>query len=391
MAETSLAIREAGPLTLMPAMSVEQAVNRYKAVTEFVGEMMNEGVDFGTVPGTGDKKTLLKPGAEKLTTFFGLSKRFAIVEKTEDWTGKDHNGEPFFYYIYRCALYAGETLIAEADGSANSFESKYRYRKGERTCPQCNAAAIIKGKAEYGGGWICFSKKGGCGAKFEDSDPNITQQVVGRILNVDICDQVNTLQKMAQKRALVGATLLAVNASEFFTQDLEDFEHTEPTNGASQRMQSKTTNINKVTQSAVASGAEHKLNELLFAHCVKLKKNERNAQAYFDAMFDKLSFEQKQAKAIELKLIIDQPPAEAEPQPQEPQREFGAILDSIETITNEIVDLGIKPDDVAHIVNAMTGHKPIQECSVEVLEQVEARLIKEREKLQKKQKKEEAA
>jgi hypothetical protein len=30
---------------------------------------------------------------------------------------------------------------------------------------------------------------------------------------------VNTIQKMAQKRALVAATLLAVNASEFFTQD----------------------------------------------------------------------------------------------------------------------------------------------------------------------------
>jgi hypothetical protein len=33
---------------------------------------------------------------------------------------------------------------------------------------------------------------------------------------------VNTVKKMAQKRALVCATLLAVNASEFFTQDLED-------------------------------------------------------------------------------------------------------------------------------------------------------------------------
>lgn len=30
---------------------------------------------------------------------------------------------------------------------------------------------------------------------------------------------------MAQKRALIAATLLAVNASEFFTQDMEDFAH----------------------------------------------------------------------------------------------------------------------------------------------------------------------
>jgi hypothetical protein len=33
---------------------------------------------------------------------------------------------------------------------------------------------------------------------------------------------VNTIQKMAQKRALIAATLLAVNGSEFFTQDIED-------------------------------------------------------------------------------------------------------------------------------------------------------------------------
>jgi hypothetical protein len=33
---------------------------------------------------------------------------------------------------------------------------------------------------------------------------------------------VNTIQKMAQKRALVAATLISTSASEFFTQDVED-------------------------------------------------------------------------------------------------------------------------------------------------------------------------
>jgi hypothetical protein len=43
-----------------------------------------------------------------------------------------------------------------------------------------------------------------------------------RIPNPDVADAVNTVQKMAQKRALVAATLIATSASEFFTQDLED-------------------------------------------------------------------------------------------------------------------------------------------------------------------------
>lgn len=35
-------------------------------------------------------------------------------------------------------------------------------------CPKCNKAAIIKGQDKYGGGWLCWTKKEGCGAKFPD-------------------------------------------------------------------------------------------------------------------------------------------------------------------------------------------------------------------------------
>jgi len=41
-------------------------------------------------------------------------------------------------------------------------------------CPECGADAIIKGREEYGGGWLCFQKKGGCGAKW-DNDPRIIE------------------------------------------------------------------------------------------------------------------------------------------------------------------------------------------------------------------------
>jgi hypothetical protein len=205
----------------MPAMSIELAVERYNTITEFVSRVLRRDVDYGTIPGT-EKLTLLKPGAEKLTTFFGLSTRFQVIERIEDWTGAAHDGEPFFYYLYRCQLYRGDLLVAEADASCNSRETKYRYRESQRLCPSCSQAAIIKGREEYGGGWICFKKKGGCGAKFNNGDASIESQQTGRIFNPDIADQVNTIQKMSQKRALVAATLLAVNASEFFTQDVED-------------------------------------------------------------------------------------------------------------------------------------------------------------------------
>src|SRR5918912_1746888 len=142
----------------MPAMSIELAVERYNTITEFVSRVLRRDVDYGVIPGT-EKFTLLKPGAEKLTTFFGLSTRFQLIERIEDWTGADYGGEPFFYYLYRCQLYRGEMILAEADGSCNSSATKYRWREAQRLCPVCNQAAIIRGKEEYGGGWICFRKK----------------------------------------------------------------------------------------------------------------------------------------------------------------------------------------------------------------------------------------
>jgi ssDNA-binding Zn-finger/Zn-ribbon topoisomerase 1 len=209
---------------LAPAVDVKYALQAYQSMKEFVSGVLRDGVDFGVVPGV-SKPSLLKPGAEKLSRFFGLSIILpeSRVHKDEDWTGEKHGGEPFFYYSYVAQAWHGDKLIAECEASINSWEKKYRYRDQNRKCPNCGKETIIKGKAEFGGGWLCFAKKGGCNAKFGDNDPKILDQVTGQIKNPDIFDVVNTLQKMAQKRAIVGVTLLACNASEYFTQDVEDY------------------------------------------------------------------------------------------------------------------------------------------------------------------------
>lgn len=211
----------------MPVFDIQSAVARKQAMTAFISQILTESTpdhsgDYGVIPGTSKQKVLLKPGAEKLCSFFGLSPRFVAEQIVEDWTGADHGGEPLFYYRYKCELYRGSHLIAEAVGSCNSWEKKYRYRSGERVCPACGKAAIIKGKEEYGGGWLCFAKKGGCGAKFADGDEAIVGQQTGNVKNPDVADIVNTCQKIAQKRALVASVLIGTNASDSFTQDLED-------------------------------------------------------------------------------------------------------------------------------------------------------------------------
>lgn len=223
---TEIVVRETSSMALMPVLAIEEAIERRAAIVQYTKELMVEGKDFGPIPGT-DKNTLLKPGAEKLTSLFGLTPRFEIVRSEEDWTGERHNGEPFFYYLIRCSLWRGEQQAGEGDGSCNSWEKKYRWRKAERICPNCGAANIRKSKKDNG--WYCWAQTGGCGGNFKGNDTRITEQETGNIPNPDICDLTNTILKMAEKRALVAATLIAVNASEFFTQDLEDFIEVHPT------------------------------------------------------------------------------------------------------------------------------------------------------------------
>jgi ssDNA-binding Zn-finger/Zn-ribbon topoisomerase 1 len=207
---------------ITPSASVADALHRYQDVKDFIDSVLRVGVDYGTIPGA-SKPALFKAGAEKMCSFFGLQVHTLLVEKVEDWMGTDHGGEPFFYYRYQVGLYRGDLLIAQGEGSCNSWEVKYRYRKTERVCPKCGKSAIIKGKDEFGGGWLCWTKKDGCGAKFADTDAAIVSQQAGQIKNPDPADLVNTLQKMGQKRALVAPVLIATNTSDYFTQDIEDF------------------------------------------------------------------------------------------------------------------------------------------------------------------------
>lgn len=203
-----------------PMMSIEQSVHRYNTLVEFTKTVMTPGKDYGNIPGT-DKPTLLKPGAEKLCTLFGFAPEFEMADKIVDFKGG------LFYFQYRCKLIRDGQVIATGLGSCNTMEKKYRYRNAERVCPNCGKSTIIKGKAEYGGGWLCFAKKGGCGTKFAEQDKSITEQIVGQIENTEPFDLINTVDKMAQKRSLVAAILIGANASEFYTQDVEDLGYIE--------------------------------------------------------------------------------------------------------------------------------------------------------------------
>jgi hypothetical protein len=198
--------------TSLTAQDIKAQVHLIQEVMQAV---MREGYHYGTIPGT-DKPTLLKPGAEKLTMTFRLAPLLRVRARDLD------NGHR--EYRVRCTLVHIPTghVYGEGVGLCSTLESRYRYRYADRICPQCARATIIKGKPEYGGGWLCFQRKGGCGAKFGAQDASIISQEAGRMENRDLADTYNTVLKIAKKRALIDATLTATAASDIFTQDLED-------------------------------------------------------------------------------------------------------------------------------------------------------------------------
>src|SRR3990172_6710405 len=201
-------------------LSVETIKHQIQVIQGVMQGAMVKDTHYGTIPGT-DKPTLLKAGAEKLCLTFRLSPTY-VVTKTD--LGHDHRE-----YEVRCTLthIPSQRVFGEGVGVCSTMESKYRWRKAERVCPACGKSAIIKGKEEYGGGWVCFKKKDGCGAKFGDNDEKITSQQSGRVENQDIADVFNTVLKIAKKRAHVDAVLTATAASDIFAQDLEDLPGSE--------------------------------------------------------------------------------------------------------------------------------------------------------------------
>jgi len=236
----------------MQMMPIEQAQNWYNDFVAFSKSIMKKDLDYGEIPGTG-KPSLYKAGAEKLRFVYGLGTEMECVEKTVDID------RPFIRYVYRCTVSTKQgQVLAQCEGSCNSLEAKYGWVwKTEAELPAgadtSNLVSRVAGKkafefdfalqkretaGQYGkpsaywdqwdrdiesGRAKRITKETKGGKKLSGYEVN-EQVVQYRVPNPDAIGMDNTIMKMAQKRAFVGAILLATGASEFYTQDIEDME-----------------------------------------------------------------------------------------------------------------------------------------------------------------------
>lgn len=236
-------------MVIDPNAAILSAKARYETLRQLIKEILVEGVDYGTIPGT-EKPCLYKAGSEKLCSTFGFDPRFEVLDKIENFS--DESG--LFHYTILCRLIHIGTgaEIATGIGSCNSKENRYRWRwvqeedipayldkktlrKKDSTVSEPQFAVD---KAETTGQ---YGKPAEYWQRFKDAIANRTAYAgsrktakgtematwnipgtIWRIPNDEIFTLANTIQKMATKRALVAATLIGTNASETFSQDLED-------------------------------------------------------------------------------------------------------------------------------------------------------------------------
>lgn len=178
---------------LVPMASPTNIIDAHKQAVKIVSEVLEDGKDYGVIPGTQGKATLLKPGAERLCFAYGVAPVFTVVESesdpsregvalTKQWNNafkgdKSFTMVPsavygFHRYVVKCELKRRDTgeSIGECIASCSTSESKYQSR------------------------------------------PN---------------DCENTVLKMASKRAHVGAVLLAFGLSDRFGADMDDVRDNE--------------------------------------------------------------------------------------------------------------------------------------------------------------------
>jgi hypothetical protein len=176
--------------------AVQQLQSRMRTILDVMANVLEEGKDYGKIPGT-DKPTLYKPGAEKLMLTFELA---AAEPHIDDLSTPDE-----IRYRVRVPIEGPDgRVLAVGIGEASSNEEKYRWRR-----PVCDEEFAETPDHLRREKWF----------KGYQNKPASK----GKQIRTSPADVANTILKMAHKRGFIHGTLLATGASSVFNQDLEDF------------------------------------------------------------------------------------------------------------------------------------------------------------------------
>lgn len=183
-----LAIRET------TALSVHDLQGRHARIQTVLKKIMKNGVDYGTIPGCGDKPGLLKSGAEKILSTFELAVRI----EAEHITDLSDPTKVRYRIISPIVHIHTGLVIGHGVGECSSEEEKYAWKKAV-----CDEEWNETDPSERRVKW-----KPGKGGK--------AYQI--KQIRTNPADVANTVLKMSKKRSVVDGTLTATGASDMFEQ-----------------------------------------------------------------------------------------------------------------------------------------------------------------------------
>lgn len=170
---TDVAVVEVKPLVIkLTDVAIETIAHNIKQAERLVFEVLEEDVDYGRLPGI-PQEGLWNPGASKINNAFNTYPDYKVLHHVEE--------DGLISYTMQSILISRDSqqVVGTGIGAASTREPKYKYR-------------WVPDPKNYG-----YSDEGIKTLKFKDGKY--------RILNPEYGELVNTMAKMAAKRADVDA------------------------------------------------------------------------------------------------------------------------------------------------------------------------------------------
>lgn len=79
---------EQNALSIIEKVDTQMVTETIQKISQFqaiINSSLKPNQDYGVIPGTGSKPTLLKPGAEKINMLLGVSPEYEFLDRTIDF------------------------------------------------------------------------------------------------------------------------------------------------------------------------------------------------------------------------------------------------------------------------------------------------------------------
>ncbi|MDD6338376.1 MAG: hypothetical protein PUC15_08360 [Lentisphaeria bacterium] len=160
-------------------------------------KVMKKGTHYDVLPNCGKKNTLLKPGAEVILTMFRISAE-PIIERESD-------GFDVTYHVTVIGRHIPTgNIVGYGVGEASTSEKKYKWREAV-----CDEEFQNTPETRRQIAWVR-----------DKDDKNLFHEV--KQVRQNPADLMNTVLKMAKKRAIVDLCLTSTACSDIFVQDMDD-------------------------------------------------------------------------------------------------------------------------------------------------------------------------